>query len=282
MKWYEDLVTANPMTIEVMRFRRKYLSLRQGKSAQLILLLIGLGAMALVIISSEGAIDPIVIIMIQLIVVALGAPTLLSGSVAGERENRTWDLLLVAPVTKSQIVVGKFLGAMAVLATAIGASFVLVLVAAGLHRDSSLPAILFAEALIFAYGALICAATILISARVKRPFTALGAVIGLQFMVFTVFPALMGLFMWGVPGTFEITNFLNPFVAVGQIHSYWSPSRSYSRPDIGMSLPLYWGPLQTIIYLALTVVALQWAIATLTFPENDVKFMPKPKVDAGS
>jgi hypothetical protein len=54
--------------------------------------------------------------------------------------------------------------------------------------------------------------------------------------------------------------------------------RSYEAPTFS---PWMWGAPQILIYLGLAAVFLQWAITTLYYAENDVKFIPdKKKADA--
>lgn len=278
MKFYEDLVANNPMTIEVLRFRRKYLSLRKGIASQSLLFIIGFIVIGLSVLSGEGRVSPMVVIFVLLLATGLGAPTLLSGSVAGERENRTWDLLLVAPVTKSQIVAGKYLGAMTILLAATAFAGGISLLALGLSRDSNFAEVFFGHLFVLSYGAFICAFTILVSARVRRPFTALGVVVGLQFLAFAVFPAIVGFMTMGFQEGSDVLNYLNPFYVVAQISAHHGPNRSFNSSFV--TNPLFWGPLQTVIYSVLAVITVSWAISTLTFPENDVKFVPQPKNNA--
>ena len=111
MNFYRTYFSENPMMVEITRFRRRFLG---GNSLNTIILaltvLIYIGIVALVW-SYRDAANPLLLIMLQTFIFTLLGPAMLYGSIAGERERRSWDFLLVAPVSQGQIVVGKFMGA---------------------------------------------------------------------------------------------------------------------------------------------------------------------------
>src|SRR5471030_1873350 len=111
---WNDLIVHNPMLIEITRFRRRFLSPAAGGSVQGVLLVLALicyATIVLIVIENRQSISPIYLIMFETGLLTVLAPMLLYNSIAGERERRSWDLLLAAPITKSHIVVGKFIGA---------------------------------------------------------------------------------------------------------------------------------------------------------------------------
>src|SRR5438067_2544501 len=121
---WRTLVMENPMAIEVNRFRRRFLEGGRGKTVNTMILVVAIvayAALLLVIANMSGDFPPVALIFLQTGVFTLLTPAMMYGSISGERERRSWDLLLVAPITHAQIVVGKFLAALA----GIGVAFVL-------------------------------------------------------------------------------------------------------------------------------------------------------------
>lgn len=113
----------NPMAVEMKRVAKRLTNFRRAGAS------VGLGLVVYVLIvvvvwSNRTALSPIHVVLAQTIFFGLMIPSLMYGAISGERERRSWDLLLVAPVTKAQVVVGKFMGAVAALA--IGAVMFLV------------------------------------------------------------------------------------------------------------------------------------------------------------
>jgi hypothetical protein len=111
---WNDLVVRNPMLIEIQRYRRRYLSfsgVHAVNSAVLALALLCYAGVVLLVCNFRGALSGIALIAAQTGLFVLFAPGMLYGTIAGERERRSWDLLLVAPISKAQIVMGKLIGA---------------------------------------------------------------------------------------------------------------------------------------------------------------------------
>jgi ABC-type transport system involved in multi-copper enzyme maturation permease subunit len=272
---WTELVAKNPMLIEIARVRRRLLAF-SGSNALggVIIALIGIAYLGLVtlVVTYRADISPLVLIGTQAVLFVLLAPTLLHSSIAGERERRSWDLLLAAPITKSQIVIGKFLGALS--AIAIGTAFFVfpVAVTALSYKRSNFWDLGLAELVCLSFTVLVCSITIFFSARVKTSFMALGATLGVLTMSIVVIPVMMQALWNGSGGYYDDTlMFLHPgwvFLRIGtvsltgQIHNL--PNSMYGVPQI-------------LVYLALSAVILGWAVNTLNFAENDVKFMPKAK-----
>ncbi|AIE83926.1 ABC transporter permease [Fimbriimonas ginsengisoli] len=279
---WEQLVVHNPMLIEIQRFRRRYLSF--GGSNTLNSAVLGLGlvcyaGLVLMVMNGQGDISPLWIIMLQTGLYTLFAPGMLHGAIAGERERRSWDLLLVAPITKAQIVVGKFIGALAALAAATAMFLFPVAIAAVTYRRTNWHDLLLCELLSISFAIAVCSMTLLISARVKRPFMALGASLGALGVVLVVAPILLAVvFSTSGMRDVDLLYFLHPFYALGQI-SVLSEGSSYGRSG-GMVSPVFWGWPQILVYLGLSAVMIAWASNTLNFAENEVKFIPKGHRDA--
>lgn len=280
---WENLVVGNPMLIEITRFRRKYFTFNgnAASSAILALALVCYVGLIMVVLSGKGEIPPIALVIFQTGVLTLLAPSMLHGAIAGERERRSWDLLLVAPITKAQIVVGKFIGAVAAIGLTMGLCLFPILMAAVTYRRTNWSDLFLSELVSGSFALLVCALTLLLSARVRRGFMALGASLGTLAVILVVIPLLFMAVSGGSPGTAEITLLLHPFMALGMIMSYGERSYSsgYSNPNEYVPASL-WGYPQVMVYLLLTVVLVVWAAQTLVFAENDVRFISRSPSDA--
>jgi ABC-type transport system involved in multi-copper enzyme maturation permease subunit len=286
---FDELITSNPMMIEVTRFKRKFLNISSNNtvnvSVMVLFAVVYLAILALVF-SANGYLQPGILVNLQLTVVCFLVPSMFHGAIAGERERRSWDLLLVAPISKAQIVVGKFFAAVATLFVAIGACALPIAIAAATYagrnpetaRFNPVGVVLAQQVLVFAFGIALAAFTILFSARVRRGLTALGVVFGLETLFLVVLPIFVGL-MGGGGSDQVLTDFaffLHPFYTLAKMEPSWQSS--YEAPTFS---PWMWGAPQILIYVGLAAVFLQWAITTLYYAENDVKFIPdKKKADA--
>lgn len=274
-KLIDDLITDNPMSIEIVRFRRRFMTFSGPNSVNtaVALLIFALYAgLCLMVVSYAGDVQPMLLLFLQLFLFCIFAPSLLHGAIAGERERRSWDFLLVAPVTKAQIVVGKFLGAAAALAAFSAAMLLPLLIAAFTYSRTNIFNVLVGEVLTQAFALMLCAFTLLISARVKRPFMAMGVVIGAMALGLLVLPGIVAIVAGGDPITTDLLFYLHPFMALERLDN-----TSFSQRGISN---VFYGIPQILIYLFLSAVFLGWTINTLTFAENDVRFMPKSAQDA--
>lgn len=272
---WRELVLDNPMLIEIKRFRRKFLSGGQNSGMHITaLVLFGLCYIGLLMLigSSNGSIPPSAIIMIQSGIMTLGAPAILNASIAGEREKRTWDLLLVAPITRSQILIGKFVGAMGILLIGVILFLVPVLLCAVSYREPVHPDRIFlAELDSICFAVLTCCVSLFFSARCRRPFVALGISLGVLLCGLVIYPALVGSAMMSSDFTRDFSMILHPFyVQVMLANEYRYDSSSLLPPEF-LSL------LQCGIFLGLSWVVLMWTEKTLTFSDNEVKFLPKKR-----
>jgi ABC-type transport system involved in multi-copper enzyme maturation permease subunit len=284
MSLLKSLVTENPMLIEITRFRRKFFGAGSSAANSVLVALSGLiflGLMAVVWSNRESA-NPIILVMLQTGIFTLLAPAMLHGSIAGEREKRSWDFLLVAPVTQAQIIFGKFMSAaMAILACA--ALFMLPIgigvifykpysYGYGNVADESgwsFWNLIEAELLSVSWGLVLCAMSIFFSARARRGFIALGTTLAILVASLIVWPILtVSAGLTGDSGGF--LNFFHPFWALTQIES-----ANHNRA--GFTSGAYYGFPQILIYLAMTAVFMAWAERTLKFADNEVKFIPKHK-----
>lgn len=273
MSLWESLVAENPMLIEVRRYRRRMLG--SGRSTGLNVAFLTLGAVCyvgllMIVGSANGSIPAGVVVIIQTGVFTLAAPAVLNNAIAGEREKRTWDLLLVAPVSKAQIMMGKFAGAMTNLM--LGAALFLLpmfICAVSYQRtDYGLLALSELDSLSFAVFA--CALTLLFSARCRRGFTALGMSLGMLLLGLVVYPILLAS-LGALGATSEILLTFHPFVLEGRLMGSGAQYTNYGSSAVGDSI------LQIGVFIGLAVALLVWTERTLTFSDNDVKFLPRSR-----
>ena len=270
----------NPMMVEITRFRRRFLG---GSSLNSVIFamcaLIYVGLVALVWNYRESA-NPIILIFLQTLIFTLLGPAMLHGAIAGERERRSWDFLLVAPVTHGQIVVGKFMGAAAAILTC-AVAFLLPIgigaVSYGSYHYSAfgsqpqetvgLGLIIQAEMLSVSWGFLVCAATLFFSARCRRPFIALGAILGLMIGGLIIWPILIS--AAGFSREIDFLVFFHPFWALARLEM--GRSRMSDPYGLAFGLP------QILSYIVLSIVFLVWTEKTLRFADSEVKFLPQQK-----
>jgi ABC-type transport system involved in multi-copper enzyme maturation permease subunit len=265
------------MLIEISRFRRKFLSMG-GNSAYsgAILGLVALcyASLVVIVLTFRADIHPMALVAVQGVLFCLLAPMLLHSSIAGERERRSWDLLLAAPITKAQIVVGKFIGALSALGIGSAAFVFPIGVTAFSYPKVHLWDLALSELVVLSFSVLVCSITLFFSARVKRSFMALGATLGTLAVGIVIIPTMLGVLTSGTMGPFyeDTILYLHPAVTLSRI---FMASQSYGGVHT-VEASLFGIP-QVVIYLAMSAVILAWSINTLNFAENEVKFIPKAK-----
>ena len=271
MSLWETLVIENPMLIEVRRYRRRLLG--GGRTTGTNIAFLTLGAVCyvgllLIVGSANGGIPGIAIIMIQTGIFTVAAPIVLNNAIAGEREKRTWDLLLVAPVTKAQIMIGKFAGAMTSLLFGAALFLLPVFICAVSYSRTDFGGLLLAELDSIAFAVFCCSLSLLFSARCRRGFTALGVSLGILAIWLIVLPLLLS-------GISDMDAVTRDFIYV--LHPFMAETRliQSGRIDDASMSGMTTATIQIFVYLGLAAVLLVWTERTLTFSDNEVKFLPK-------
>ena len=261
------------MLIEISRYRRRMLSGREGggNRAVLVLLLVFYTLILVTILRFSRDIDPIWIIEFQTGLFTLLLPVMAAGAIAGERERRTWDILLTAPVTKAQIVVGKFI--------AILAGYGLFLVACGLMVVSCMIAnpnvhiglTLSAELLSTTFAIMLIALSLFVSARSRTTFAAIGACVGLIFTIYGAVPIFIGaLFERAGADVLELSY---PFATLAKLTDTSDVKWDHFR----WTVPLC----HDAIYLLLAAAMLVATTVTVRKMEEIKDFMPEPDAKVG-
>ena len=274
--WFKE----NPMRIEISRFRRRFLGFGGTglTSAVLSLVLLCYVGLVMLVVNMRGDLPPVALIIFQTILFCFFGPAMLHGAIAGERERRSWDLLLVAPISKAQIVAGKFMGALAALGIGAAAMALPTLIAALGYRKTGLWDLALAEAVSLSFCTLICAWTIFLSARANRPFMALGATLGTLALGLLIVPALFVSLAGNDRFSAEIFLGLNPFTALAALMESGEGRGLYGDGAV-IDRSMYGVP-HILLYLFLTIAFLVYAEKTLNFAENDVRFLPKGHLNA--
>jgi ABC-type transport system involved in multi-copper enzyme maturation permease subunit len=207
--------------------------------------------------------------MFQTFIFVLATPSMLYGAIAGEREKRTWDLLMVAPITQGQIVAGKFIGALVAIGVGFGLFALPILVTAIEYERTNWWDLLLAEGVSASFIVMIAAITLFLSARAKRGFMALGTMLAGLAIFLLVVPMLTA-FVLNEPVYADLINFFHPFYVQMELYS---TAEQYRGGNDGMNPYSFGGP-QVFAYLVLSGMFLVWTARTLSFAENDVKLIP--------
>lgn len=280
MTRFESLVTKNPMTVEIRRATRRFLTF-SGPSGTvtmgLLLWIILYAILFLLVVNLRGEFHPKIVLGIQMFVSALVAPITLHASIAGERERRSWDMLMVAPVTHAQVVVGKLLGGLAVQVAIAAALLLPTLVAAITYTGTdglSLYGLVRLELVALAAGAFCSALTMLISARVKRSFVALGVAGSALLLLFLFLPIVLAAGNTGAdsPEMRELLYGWHPVTALINIDGRRGYSWEYASSDTGFT-----GFFPMLLCTLFTVVFTAWTVRTVAFADNEVRFLPGHK-----
>lgn len=270
------------MLAEISRFKKRFFSF-QGPSnsvnGALGLLLVVFALFCAFCVMNRGDLPPIPLFTIGLVSQMFLIPIMLHGAIAGERERRSWEMLMVAPITKSQIVCGKFSAA----AIAFGLLALIfsapILVTALFYEKTNFLRLIAAFLVMILQGMNLISYTILISARVKRPLVALAVTIGTVFVYYVFMPLLTGLFAFS--NASWVLGGLSPFAMLGRLSTDGNVSYSTSESaDLAAVYATFQFVTHFVIAFAATIIFLVWATKTLHFADNEVKFIKNSKKNA--
>ncbi|MEX2243609.1 MAG: ABC transporter permease subunit [Fimbriimonadaceae bacterium] len=230
---FKQLFLQNPMFAEVQRAKRSLLSEHNWRGGQLaVRLLIAVFYLFLLVMTMSFVddIEPFLVMYIMLGLATIVLPSTLHGAIAGEREQRALDMLLVAPVTPGQIVVGKFAKALltiGLLVVFIGLPAMFIEL---VHQSSPAYAqynygpdsngfvgYFTSLALVVVTSLMIGAITMWVSSKTKSKAGAMLGTIGALFVLFIVVPSIGGVVNFVYPGVSEALTSTSPFVLL-----YWA------------------------------------------------------------
>jgi ABC-type transport system involved in multi-copper enzyme maturation permease subunit len=212
---FHKLLFENPMKMDAVRFRRRFIHVTKSTNVNRVLLgFTGLSYLMIlgVVFSFRSDIQPPLVLLLQQFVVALVAIVSSHGAIAGERDRRSWELLLVAPVTQYQIVVGKFRG---VLSFILGLQAVLlpaVLISQWFSPNSvGIGAIVGIEVLCLGSSSFCAALTIYLSSRLKSANATLVAAIASVLAIYAFLPLLASAFAQTVQGEMVVERLMSMY-----------------------------------------------------------------------
>ena len=233
----------NPMLAEFQREKNKALAEHNWRGGQLAArVLLGLVYLTIlgILLRFIDEVEPVVLMYILLALQTVMVPAALYGTIASEREKRSLDLLLVAPVTPGQIVIGKFgrgLIPIIGLTVAIGLpAFVVEVVKQmdGSNRfgmfgpgQNGFGGYFFSLAFCLMAGLAVGGLTMWISSKTRTSSAAILTTVGAIFLLVAVTPAIAVTMQDIAPALSEFVVNMNPFV--GLAGAYSGETLSYSQ-----------------------------------------------------
>lgn len=286
MSWLREVTVENPMFAELRRPWQRMAS--GGPSAPhyrvgVLAVIVGFFSVAALFARGNTGFEPVA--AIQMAALAFLVPPMMYKTIAGERDKRSWDILISAPVTPGQIVVGRFaLGAMAVA----GVCALGLLIAPftwpqdynpyitedyEVTRRAPLVALLSSQLYLFGFGLVLVAIAVFVSARSRKGFTALASTYSLFFAWLVLFPTLLSFLTMDARYLGPLLEPLIPWQAVVSLAATYRYGQYDAYPEsnslfLNLVLP-------NVAYLFLTVGLLVWASRTLHFPDNEIRFLAR-------
>lgn len=259
MSFFSDHVTDNPMLVEIRRWKRRLLSSRGGGTsiASIVLGIVFYLIILAAVASGSANVEPLWLIFIQGLLFVLLIPVMVSGTIAGERERRTWEILLVAPITKSQIVAGKFIAGF--YTTCIFALFMIppVLICSIMYKDAMLRYTLLAEFYTMMLAVLLVAGSVWLSSRCRTTYLALGACLGSMFTLFVALPLFVSAMMqFGTAKSYDGLDTWYPMSILIRLADRDFLSRPYNPVDV-----VAWNSVAYFLVAAMLLIAAGRSIA---------------------
>lgn len=285
----KSLFTANPMFVEVQREKKKAMAEHNWRGAQLaarVLLLVIYLFLLILTLRYVEYVEPYVLMYIMLGLATILIPAGLHGAIAGDREKRALDMLLVAPVTPGQIVVGKYAKtflSLVALIIAIGAPALVI----ELVRDSSIAPrnelhisgmLGYARSLALVSATALCMGglTMWISSKTRSNSGAMLATVGALFVVLVVLPSIGAVMRIIAPEAAHLLVSSNPFVLLYYAYNgspdYAASPYYAATVDIPPDPALYLWP---SIYLMIVLTA-----AFLFFATENLRNIARGRVDS--
>jgi ABC-type transport system involved in multi-copper enzyme maturation permease subunit len=227
----KKLFVTNPMRMEITRFKSRFV--RCTDSPTLNKALVGLvmlcyAAIVGLVFCARADVHPGAVIICQMVLSLLAAATAAHGAIAGERDRRSWDLLQVAPITQAEIVVGKFMGVLALIAALAVTFLPMVVIGLAFYRYAEAPNVyqlLLGEAITISAGGAAAAFTLYLSARLRNANTTLG----------TSIASLVGLLVVLPLGAVALLNGTSSLGRIMDVILAWHPVYAAARVLFGGS-----------------------------------------------
>jgi len=256
---FKDLTIDNPLLIEAKRYGRRFIGLGREKGQIAYLYLVGAIYLVLVVLALayHDAFSSFTIIAIQTGIACIVVPSVAQNAVAGEREKRTWDLLIVAPISRAQIVIGKYLSVVLVLAV----MELCFLPLAVICFDSSAETrngVISAEFISIGFGILLAAFSTYVSSITIRSLACQSMTYMGTFLWMIAFPFLIGAISVADPALPKAFMWMHPFVTMYYISNQHG-QEMFNGAQGMYNTPYTWW-FQTAFYLGLTALFVLLAV----------------------
>ncbi len=234
--FWEKLISRNPMMAEPARFVRQITSPSEWKGQQIVMgvivAIIFIFFMAMTFVYSD-AMDPGGMIYVMMGLIVLVVPVNLHGAIAGEREKRSLDMLLAAPLTAQQIVSAKILRVIVPLSLIVVGfaipAYVLAIKRAmqntttyyGPHAPPEMVMVTNGLVLTVCFAIFCSVCTVYVSSITRNTASALISSIGAIFFYLVVLPLMLMPFFWLLPWMGEIIGLMHPFGALTMVLGHW-------------------------------------------------------------
>lgn len=263
---FRKLVLENPLHFEFKRGVRRFFGVsRKGtlNTAVLVLCLLFYAALMLTVINFSEFMSPVGILFLQLFLLNFIVPSSLHSTIAGEREKRTWDMLSVAPITNAQIVVGKLIGGVMMIAFITVLLLPAAIISFKGDHDATIGKFMVGQAIVIGFSLFLAGLSVLVSSKAKRAFSAQLTIYGLLILGLLIWPIFASVITeYGSGADSSMLLVLHPYVALERA---WYP-RMYG--DALLSQDLFNGWLQLFFYTALMALMVYITIISLVSGEN--------------
>lgn len=257
----KKLFVTNPMRMEMIRFKSRFVNCTSNPAfnkALVVLTVLSYLCILGLVFAIRRDTHPAAVLITQGVVLFLAVVMAGHGAIAGERDRRSWDLLQVAPITQAEIVVGKFLGLIALI-LAISLAFLPFVLISLFYYPLELSGfypppvvnILLAELIAITSATAAGSITLYLSARFKNSTSALTASIATFVGVLVALPLAFAALLWGSDTANQIGDVLfcwHPFWAMARLLYMKDPNnhflpimdRLYGVPQIALYLATSW------------------------------------------
>lgn len=277
---WNEAVVQNPLRSDFRRFANRYLKFRGPSVAVNGVLGLAITAYILfvaVIFFQPIGLKPNLLLDAYSGLVWLVAPLSLHQAIAGERDRRSWDLIMVAPLSPLQIIVGKFLTAGICLVGCLALVVLPIMLSFLRHSTFQATPFLMQACIALCHALAVSAISLFASARSTRPVTALTTSLLVSFAL------TIGTWMTAMTGSFSavqpvhvISAVLNPFYLGARSQYVAAAGPRFGYPDDPLAHPaimVFGNPSMIfgctcLIYLAVTVICITWASKTLHYADQ--------------
>lgn len=223
---FRKLVIENPLHFEFKRGVRRFFGVsRTGalNTAVLVICVLFYAALMLMVISYREFMSPIAIMYLQLFLLTFVVPSSLHATIAGEREKRTWDMLAVAPISNAQIVVGKLVGGLLMIAFVSLLLFPALIISFTGDYEATFGKVFYGQLVILGFCVCLASLAVYVSSKTKRAFAAQLAIYALLILALLIWP-IFATVLSGPGNEPAPLLMFHPYYALQRV---WEPNLSY-------------------------------------------------------